>query len=83
MRIRSRITIVCHLYCISSSFTGTYAIRTGIRAAPDVGDSLNTFQGGLNSAILRYTGAPAVEPNTTQTISLLPLNETDLHVSRS
>ncbi|TBU24146.1 laccase B [Dichomitus squalens] len=48
-----------------------------VRAVPDVGN--NTFIGGINSAILRYKGAPAVEPNTTQTPSQHPLAETDLH----
>ncbi|EIM84093.1 laccase [Stereum hirsutum FP-91666 SS1] len=50
-----------------------------IRAGPDIGFQLGTYEGGLNSAILRYIGAPDVEPNTNQTVSLLALNETDLH----
>ena len=32
----------------------------------------------MNSAILRYSGADAIEPTTTQTTSVLALNETDL-----
>jgi len=37
-----------------------------------------TTAGGLNSAILRYVGAPVAEPHTTQTLSN-PLVETNLH----
>ena len=47
-----------------------------IRALPNVGTT--TFDGGVNSAILRYSGADAIEPTTTQTTSVLALNETDL-----
>ncbi|EGN98800.1 laccase [Serpula lacrymans var. lacrymans S7.3] len=38
-----------------------------------------TFAGGLNSAILRYKGAPAAEPATIQAISVAPLVESSLH----
>nr|AOZ19964.1 laccase [Trametes polyzona] len=48
-----------------------------IRANPNFGNT--GFAGGINSAILRYDGAPAVEPTTTQTASTKPLNEVDLH----
>nr|AAL89554.2 laccase [Trametes hirsuta] len=48
-----------------------------IRANPNFGNV--GFDGGINSAILRYDGAPAVEPTTNQTTSVKPLNEVDLH----
>ncbi|KAJ7641894.1 laccase 1 [Roridomyces roridus] len=47
-----------------------------IRANPSTG--IPGFDGGINSAILRYVGAPSAEPNTTDTSSNL-LQETDLH----
>jgi iron transport multicopper oxidase len=37
------------------------------------------FAGGINSAILRYSGAPNVDPTTNQTQSVIPLNEANLH----
>ncbi|KAG6917345.1 hypothetical protein DXG01_002916 [Tephrocybe rancida] len=48
-----------------------------IRANPE-GDS-PAFDGGRNSAILRYKGAPARDPTTTQRPSAKPLKEVDLH----
>uniref|UniRef100_UPI0001529956 laccase n=1 Tax=Trametes maxima TaxID=259368 RepID=UPI0001529956 len=48
-----------------------------IRANPNFGNV--GFNGGINSAILRYDGAPAVEPTTNQSTSTQPLNETNLH----
>lgn len=52
-----------------------------IRALPNSGKGgLNsTFAGGVNSAILRYAGAPITEPRTTQPGVRVLLNETDLH----
>jgi len=47
-----------------------------IRAAPNVGTL--GFAGGINSAILRYWGAPNVDPTTTSTINN-PMVETNLH----
>ncbi|KAJ7625705.1 laccase [Roridomyces roridus] len=47
-----------------------------IRANPNTG--IPGFDGGINSAILRYAGAPCVDPTTTDTSSNL-LKETDLH----
>ena len=47
-----------------------------IRAQPNLGNS--TFVGGINSAILRYKGAPVAEPTTTQTTSTKPLQEPNL-----
>ncbi|KAG6867700.1 hypothetical protein C0993_012150 [Termitomyces sp. T159_Od127] len=52
-----------------------------IRAEPNVhiGTTQGSFDGGINSAILRYTDAPIQDPNTTQTPNSKPLRETDLH----
>src|SRR3954468_8049456 len=47
-----------------------------IRAEPSVGDS-TSFDGGLNSAILRYEGADDVDPNTASSVSN-PMKETNL-----
>ena len=47
-----------------------------IRAQPNVGDT--GFDGGLNSAILRYQWADTNEPETTSDLSN-PLVETNLH----
>lgn len=47
-----------------------------IRANPNIGTQ--GFAGGINSAILRYWGAPNIDPTTTSTISA-PLVETNLH----
>ncbi|KAI0041873.1 multicopper oxidase [Auriscalpium vulgare] len=51
---------------------GNYWIRSQPNAANQ------TTDGGLNSAILRYRGAPANDPTTTSTLRL-PLVETNLH----
>ena len=48
-----------------------------IRANPNNGNT--GFDGGVNSAILRYVGADAVEPTTTQSASTNALVETNLH----
>lgn len=53
----------------------------GIRANPSVGHT--SFENGINSAILRYDGAPHQEPTSTQIPSVIPLNEADLQVSVS
>ncbi|KAF4600430.1 laccase [Pleurotus pulmonarius] len=47
-----------------------------IRANPNLGT--RGFEGGLNSAILRYYGAPNSDPTTTQETSVNPLVETNL-----
>ncbi|PPQ94072.1 hypothetical protein CVT25_009741 [Psilocybe cyanescens] len=47
-----------------------------IRALPNLGTV--GFDGGINSAILRYRGAPNADPITTSTTSV-PLLETNLH----
>ncbi|KAH7891028.1 laccase [Phlebopus sp. FC_14] len=48
-----------------------------IRALPSTANA--TFHGGLNSAILRYNGAPDADPTSNQTKSVMPLLETNLH----
>ncbi|TCD66597.1 laccase, multicopper oxidase, benzenediol:oxygen oxidorectuctase [Steccherinum ochraceum] len=48
-----------------------------IRAQPNSGNT--TFYGGLNSAILRYHGAPIQDPKSTAETSPDLLDETDLH----
>lgn len=48
-----------------------------IRAKPNLGVAV--FSGGLNSAILRYSGADATaDPTTTQTTSVIPLSEVNI-----
>lgn len=51
----------------------------GIRVNPNTGNP--GFEGGINSAILRYAGAPNQEPTTTEQKSVNKLFEGDLHVS--
>nr|AAR01244.1 laccase 3 [Coprinopsis cinerea] len=48
-----------------------------VRANPNLGSV--GFGGGINSAILRYVGAPAVDPTTSQLPFSNPLLETNLH----
>lgn len=52
-----------------------------IRARPNFGNrNLNsTFEGGVNSAILRYSGAPIAEPTSQQQTHNISLVETELH----
>jgi hypothetical protein len=38
-----------------------------------------TFTGGLNSAILRYSGAPSEDPTTSYSTAVMPLLEQNLH----
>jgi iron transport multicopper oxidase len=47
-----------------------------VRALPNLGTT--GFSGGINSAILRYVGAPLVDPTTNET-STMPLLEPNLH----
>ncbi|TBU24294.1 laccase [Dichomitus squalens] len=49
-----------------------------IRANPNIG-SVVGFTDGFNSAILRYVGAPAVDPTTSQQTTQNLLQETQLH----
>ncbi|KAH9942363.1 laccase [Epithele typhae] len=46
-----------------------------IRARPNIGTT--SFDGGINSAILRYDGAPEIEPTTESSTTML-LNQVDL-----
>ncbi|KAA1477977.1 Cu-oxidase-domain-containing protein [Dentipellis sp. KUC8613] len=48
-----------------------------IRAVPNSGAQV--FDGGINSAILRYAGAANAEPKTPSTPSVRPMLETNLH----
>ncbi|KAJ7881101.1 laccase [Mycena olivaceomarginata] len=48
-----------------------------IRANPSTGPK--GFVGGINSGVLRYVGAPAADPTSTQDISVTPFNEVNLH----
>lgn len=54
--------------------------NAGIRAIPSSPGG-STTAGGINSAILRYDGAPISEPTTNQTANPVVMNESDLHVS--
>ena len=54
-----------------------YWIRAEQQEGIDGGSS--GFAGGINSAILRYSGAPNGDPTTNQTQSVIPLNEANLH----
>ena len=58
------------------------SLYAGVRAVPNLGNQ--GFAGGTNLAILRYTGAairdPTPDPTTNIPQSVLPLQETDLHV---
>ncbi|EDR01587.1 laccase, multicopper oxidase, benzenediol:oxygen oxidorectuctase [Laccaria bicolor S238N-H82] len=47
-----------------------------VRALPNLGPQ--GFSGGVNSAILRYSGAPNLD-TTNQTTSVIPILETNLH----
>ena len=53
---------------------GNYWIRSLPSNSTTVG-----FDGGVNSAILRYTGAPVADPITNETSAQNPLVETNLH----
>ncbi|TEB37777.1 laccase 8 [Coprinellus micaceus] len=52
-----------------------------LRALPNdgAGNLPNTFDGGLNSAIVRYAGAPSIDPTSAQQDPFTPLDETTLH----
>jgi len=73
------ITTVCHSFFNQRCGIPSHVFDSGIRANPNIGDT--GFENGLNSAILRYRGENNVEPATQQTISVIPMMETDLHVS--
>ncbi|KAG1775996.1 laccase [Suillus placidus] len=48
-----------------------------VRSLPSTANA--TYDGGMNSAILRYKGAPRADPTTVNTTSTNPLQETNLH----
>lgn len=74
MRYRCFRTCLIHVLQLNANQTvGNYWVR----ANPNFGTV--GFAGGINSAILRYQGAPVAEPTTTQTPSVIPLIETNLH----
>lgn len=52
-----------------------------IRAGPPLGLNapLLSVSNGINAAILRYAGAPAVDPAPLKTTSTMPLVEANLH----
>jgi iron transport multicopper oxidase len=60
-----------------------HMLLTGIRADPLSGSpgwTLNGFDNGRNSAILRYVGAPNADPTTVQATAKAPLIEANLVV---
>ncbi|KAJ3563161.1 hypothetical protein NP233_g9119 [Leucocoprinus birnbaumii] len=71
--VGQRYSVVLH----ANQTVGNYWIR----ALPNSGNrNLNsTFEGGVNSAILRYRGAPIEEPTSEQQSHKDPLLETSLH----
>ena len=73
MLIKLSATTVRLFSCVRSLIN---YIFTGIRAAPG---GTADYTSGINSAILRYVGAPATEPTTNSTASNL-LDEQSLHV---
>lgn len=50
-----------------------------VRALPNLGPA--GFSGGVNSAVLRYNGAPDTDPIFTAGTAIKPLVETDMRVS--
>ncbi|KAG1888736.1 laccase [Suillus subluteus] len=48
-----------------------------VRSLPDTANA--TYDKGMNSAILRYRGAPKADPTAVNTTSTNPLQETNLH----
>jgi iron transport multicopper oxidase len=56
---------------------GNFWIRAEQHSGLDGGPT--GFAGGINSAILRYDGSYEVDPTTSQTRSIIPLVETNLH----
>ena len=53
-------------------------LLSGIRADPS--DGTTGFTNGINSAILRYSGAEHEDPSTIQNTEGTVLDEADLHV---
>ncbi|EPQ57227.1 laccase [Gloeophyllum trabeum ATCC 11539] len=50
-----------------------------IRSLPSNGNAAGHNSGGINAAILRYSGANTTDPTTTSSTSVIPLQETNLH----
>ena len=71
----------CSFFHLSPCMSSYAWVPPGIRVNPSAGNT--GFDGGINSAILRYDGAAVADPTSTQTTSVIPLNEVDLHVSHS
>lgn len=64
----------------ASQPVGNYWIRAQPVLPLGTNTSIDTsFNGGLNSAILRYQGAPVADPNSTFEDALNPLVESNLH----
>ena len=59
---------------VANQPVGNYWIR-----ADNDARGIPGFDGGRNSAILRYVGAPHADPTTTQTPNVNPMIETNLH----
>lgn len=75
----NQLIITVRLSCCQAIAPSHCFIFSGIRALSDTGPQ--GFDGGLNSAILRYVGADIADPTTTNTTSVIPMVETNLHVS--
>jgi iron transport multicopper oxidase len=56
---------------------GNFWMRAEQRPGLDGGPA--GFEGGINSAILRYAGSPEADPTTIQSKSVIPLMESNLH----
>lgn len=56
---------------------GNYWVRAEPRQGFDGGPG--GFEGGINSAILRYAGSPKIDPKSLQQKSVMPLVESNLH----
>lgn len=71
----ARIIYTSNVQLNANQPVGNYWIRAAAPGQP----KLVGFGGGINSAILRYVGAPNEEPTTNETESVNPLNEVNLH----
>ena len=72
----------CKSFGTTTNIEDLLIILIGIRAIPSI-SSNSTTEDGLNSAILRYDGAPDEEPCTSEdddSTDLIEMNESDLHV---
>lgn len=62
---------------VANQKIGNFWVRADQRCGYDGGPI--GFAEGINSAILRYVGSPEVDPTTSQTASIIPLAESNLH----